>query len=71
MECPGGSERRGTVAIYEFLLTMSFMWGIMMVAGTAFSDFVPAILFMLLIIGGPITGGHYNPAVTLGVFINE
>jgi len=71
MEYSGGSERRGTVAIYEFLLTMSFMWGIMMVAGTAYANFVPAILFMMLILGGNVSGGHYNPAVTLGVFINE
>ena len=26
-------------------------------------------LFIWLLIGGPITGAHYNPAVSIGVFI--
>jgi glycerol uptake facilitator-like aquaporin len=29
------------------------------------------MLFALLLIGGPITGAHYNPAVTLGVYISN
>ena len=28
-------------------------------------------LFICLLLGGPITGGYYNPAVTLGVYINR
>jgi len=29
------------------------------------------MLFALLLIGGPITGAHFNPAVTLGVYISN
>ena len=29
------------------------------------------MLFALILIGGPITGGHFNPAVTLGVYISN
>jgi aquaporin Z len=29
------------------------------------------MLFALLLIGGPITGAHYNPAVTIGVYISN
>lgn len=29
------------------------------------------MLFALLLIGGPITGAHYNPAVTVGVYISN
>ncbi len=28
-------------------------------------------IFALVLIGGPITGAHYNPAVTLGVYISD
>jgi len=29
------------------------------------------MLFAMLLIGGPITGAHYNPAVTVGVYISN
>lgn len=29
------------------------------------------MLFACLLIGGPITGAHYNPAVTVGVYISN
>ena len=32
---------------------------------------VPLALFAVVIIFGGITGGHFNPAVTLGVYIHE
>ena len=28
-------------------------------------------LFVILLISGPLTGGHHNPAVSLGVLINK
>jgi glycerol uptake facilitator-like aquaporin len=29
------------------------------------------MLFAWLLIGGPITGAHFNPAVTLGVYMSN
>jgi len=29
------------------------------------------MLFAWLLIGGPITGAHFNPAVTVGVYISN
>ena len=29
------------------------------------------MLFACLLIGGPITGAHFNPAVTLGVYFSN
>jgi glycerol uptake facilitator-like aquaporin len=35
-----------------------------------FGEFgIAFMLFACLLIGGPITGAHYNPAVTVGVYI--
>ena len=28
-------------------------------------------LFTIILIGGPISGGHFNPAVTTGYFISQ
>ena len=29
------------------------------------------MIFAMILIGGPITGGHFNPAVTLAVYISN
>jgi aquaporin Z len=29
------------------------------------------MIFACILIGGPITGAHYNPAVTLGVYLTK
>jgi len=30
---------------------------------------IPMVLFLIIIVTGPITGGHVNPAVTVATFI--
>ena len=40
--------------------------------GETFGQFgIAFMLFSWLLIGGPITGAHYNPSVTLGVFLSN
>jgi aquaporin Z len=58
-----------TVFIYEFIGTFTLVGVINATKGNA-----PAIgltLFFLLLLCGPITGAHLNPAVTLGVWLNK
>jgi aquaporin Z len=58
-----------TVFIYEFIGTFTLVGVINATKGNA-----PAIgltLFFLLLLCGPITGAHFNPAVTLGVWLNK
>jgi len=57
------------VFFYEFLGTFILVATINASNGNA-----PAIgltLFFLLLLTGPITGGHMNPSVTVGVFLNR
>ena len=53
---------------FEMLGTALFIYGIIM-TGTAAS--IPFSLFASILIFGAITGGHFNPAVSLGVYIAE
>lgn len=69
MEVPGGHDRKMTVALLEMMGTALFVYGILINgadnAGVAFSLFASVVLL------GGITGGHFNPAVTIGVYLAE
>ena len=65
METPTGKDRKGVVMFLEFFGTALFVWGILC-QNDAIA--IPFSLFASVIIFGDITGGHFNPAVTLGVY---
>ena len=67
MEVAGSEQRSSIVALYELLGTCLFVYMIIMSTGNAVT--VPLALFSVIIIFGDITGGHFNPAVTLGVYV--
>ena len=69
MEVEGGHQRKALVATYELVGTALFIYMILVSTGDALG--VPLALFSMIVIFGGITGGHFNPAVTLGVFIHE
>ena len=60
-----GHDRMFTVLLLEFIGTALFIWGIIC---TKTPVSIPFSLFASVVIFGDITGGHFNPAVTLGVF---
>jgi len=67
METPFGKHHGTTVCVYELLGTATLMFSVVMCGGNAL--YVVLTLWAILMIGGGITGGHYNPAVSTGVFI--
>jgi len=69
MEVARGNERKSLVATYELLGTATFVYMVLVSTGNQFA--VPLGLFASILIFGGVTGGHFNPAVTLGVYIHE
>lgn len=69
MEVPGGSENKGFVCLFEAVGTAILILGINMSGGNALC--VGLFLLMGIAMLGPISGGHFNPAVSLGVLFKE
>lgn len=57
------------IFMYEFLGTFCLVGVINATKGDASA--IGLTLFFLLLLAGPITGAHFNPAVTIGVYINR
>ena len=52
--------------------TAFLLYSINMAYGFPFGQFgIAFTLFACILIGGPITGAHFNPAVTLAVYISN
>ena len=67
METPFGKDHSQIVCIYELLGTATLMFAVVMSGGNGL--FIIATLWAILMICGGITGGHFNPAVSTGVFV--
>ena len=73
MEVKGGKDHKVLVFIYECLGTAMLMTGINLsstIGGLKPIGIALTLYSAILIFGGP-GGAHYNPAVTIGVFIKE
>ena len=65
METDHGHKNKLLVCLCEFVGTALFLFGIIQ---TNLPLSIPISLLASVVIWGDITGGHFNPAVTIGVF---
>jgi len=71
MEVPGGHNNKFFVLVSEFLGTMFLMLAINWSSGGTTPQCVGLTVFMCAQIFGPISGAHFNPAVSLGFLFKE
>ncbi len=68
MEVSGAENHKVAVFFYEMMGTALFVYSILLTNNPISISFS---LFASILIFGAVTGGHFNPAVTLGVYISE
>jgi len=72
MEVPGGSQNKGLVCLHELLGTCWLFCTVNMTAGKSYQAVAVGLsLIANIILLGPISNSHVNPAVTLGVLVRE
>ena len=68
METDKGHGRKMLVCSLECLGTALFIFGIL---SQNLATAIPFCLLAVVVLFGDITGGHFNPAVTLGVYLTQ
>ena len=75
MEVPGGHQNKLSVCAYEFLGTALLLLSLNINTAREGLGFGPmnvsVMVFALIVITGPVSGAHANPAVSTAVLVRE
>lgn len=71
MEVPGGHSQKINVLIYEVLGTAFLLFAVNASASGLQPYAVSFTIFANIMMFGPVSGGHFNPAVSTAVFVKE
>jgi len=72
MEVEGGHKIKGWVLFFEFIGTANLLYAINTSTESGMAPYGAGLTIMANIcIFGQVTGGHFNPAITLAVLIAE
>lgn len=63
-------DKKIAVAVYELLGTAFIMYGLMMDQGEPGKATV-GITFAMMILAWNLSGGHFNPAISIGMYVSE
>ena len=70
MEIPGGENFKFQICIRELIGTAFLVFAVAASGGNP--EAIAGTLFCnIMILAGPLNGGHFNPAVTLAVLVRE
>jgi len=62
-------DKKIGVAVYEFLGTTFIMLGVMV--GNGYYEIGLLILPFMMLLAWDVSGGHFNPALTIGVYVSK
>ena len=74
MDFEGGNDKKFAVLAYELIGTCVFMYTILITgvsAAGAYAGAFEGMYFCLLLITWKVSGGHFNPALTVSTFISK
>ena len=66
----GNKDKKIGVAVYEALGTAFIMYALMVNVGSFISS-AAVVTFACMCIAWNVSGAHFNPAITIGVYISE
>ena len=69
MEIEGAEKHKLAVFMYEMLATTVLVFNILVSNGDAIVG--PLTVFLIILVLVPVTGAHFNPAVTIGVYVSR